>query len=251
MGPPGRPVGEMRLAPPGPPGWRRSAVALVAILALTSGLPARADDTQTVLLQEFNAYVRLTERTRFFFLASLTRGLTLDTTDGELGVHLDVTLMPILRRHLRLGDWERERYLWVRVGYRLAGNLGDADDPSIEHLGILEATARVPLPWEMWLVNRGRADLRDVDGEFSSRLRYRLGLEREFTMWGRTAVPYAQAEVFYDTRFGAWSRVRYEAGVELALSERWRIEPYYRRQEDWRPSRAHENGIGLVLKYYH
>src|SRR3972149_6371160 len=122
----------MRLAPPGPPGWRRSAVALVAILALTSGLPARADDTQTVLLQEFNAYVRLTERTRVFFL------------------------------------------------------------------GILEATARVPLPWEMWLVNRGRADLRDVDGEFSSRLRYRLGLEREFTMWGRTAVPYAQAEVFYD-----------------------------------------------------
>jgi len=72
VGPPGRPVGEMRLAPPGPPGWRRSAVALVAILALTSGLPARADDTQTVLLQEFNAYVRLTERTRFFFLASLT-----------------------------------------------------------------------------------------------------------------------------------------------------------------------------------
>jgi len=39
--------------------------------------------------------------------------------------------------------------------------------------------------------------------------------------------------------------------VEIELSKRWRIEPYYRRQEDWRPSRAHENGIGLVLKYYH
>jgi len=51
-----------------------------------------------------------------------------------------------------------------------------------------------------------------------------------------------------DTRHSAWSRERYQAGVEIELSKRWRIEPYYRRQEDHRPSRAHENGTGLVLK---
>ncbi len=56
--------------------------------------------------------------------------------------------------------------------------------------------------------------------------------------------------MFYDTRQGAWSREQYQAGVELELGERWRIESYFRRQENHGSSRTHENGIGLVLKYY-
>jgi len=59
-----------------------------------------------------------------------------------------------------------------------------------------------------------------------------------------------EAEVFYDTRQGAWSREQYQAGVELELGERWRIESYFRRQENHGSARTHENGIGLVLKYY-
>jgi len=230
---------------------RRRWAGIVALtVAMMPALPARAGETQTVLLPEVDTYVKLTDTTRLFLLGSLTRDLTEDTTDGELGVHLDVTLMPILRRELRLGDWERQRYLWVRVGYRLSSNLDHVDRSSIEHQGVLEATGRVPLPWELWLVNRGRVDLRDMDGDFSTRLRYRLGLEREFTVWNRAVVPYAEAEVFYDTRQGVWSREQYQAGVELELGERWRIESYFRRQDNHGQSQGHENGIGLVLKYY-
>jgi len=56
--------------------------------------------------------------------------------------------------------------------------------------------------------------------------------------------------VFYDTCQGVWSREQYQAGVELELSERWRIESYFRRQDNHGQSRSHENGIGFVLKYY-
>jgi hypothetical protein len=136
------------------------------------------------------------------------------------------------------------------VGYQLSGDLGDVDDRSVEHRGVLELTARVPAPWELWLVHRGRVDLRDVDGERSARFRYRLGIEREFAVRGIALVPYAQAEVFYDTRFDAWNRQVYQAGVEVKLSERWRVEPYYLRQEDSRSSPAHVDALGLVLKYY-
>jgi hypothetical protein len=59
------------------------------------------------------------------------------------------------------------------------------------------------------------------------------------------------AEVFYDTRFGAWNRQRYQAGVEIELTEHVRIEPYYLRQEDQRSSPAHLDRIGLVLKFYY
>jgi hypothetical protein len=89
-----------------------------------------------------------------------------------------------------------------------------------------------------------------MDGDVSTRLRYRLGLEREFIVWNRALVPYVEAEVFYDTRQGVWSREQYQAGVEVELGERWRIESYFRRQDDHGRSRSHENGVGLVLKDY-
>jgi hypothetical protein len=44
-----------------------------------------------------------------------------------------------------------------------------------EHRGIVEATIRIFLSRVMWLTSRGRIDIRDVDDEFSTRFRYRLG----------------------------------------------------------------------------
>jgi hypothetical protein len=106
-----------------------------------------------------------------------------------------------------------------------------------------ELNAYVPLPWEIWLVNRGRLDLRDVDGEFSVRFRYRLGLEREITVRDRTVIPYAQAEVFYDTHYGARSRERYQVGVEIELSERWRNGRCRRGVSSWGPGSS-RSGAG-------
>ena len=63
-------------------------------------------------------------------------------------------------------------------------------------------------------------------------------------------MPYAQAEVFYDTRFGAFNRQLYRGGVEIELTKHWRIAPYYARQEDQRSSPAHLDRVGLVLKLY-
>jgi hypothetical protein len=214
-------------------------------------LPAWAEDSRTVLLPELDAFIPLTDTARVFLLGSLKRDLTQATTDGRLGVHLDLTLKPILRRGLQEANWERDRYLWVRVGYQLSGNLEGADNSQVEHRGILEATARVPLLCELWLVNRAHVDLRDVGGDFSARLRPRVGLERAFMVWHHSLVPYMQVEAFYDTRFGDWSRERYQAGVEIQLTRQWRLEPYFRRQENRHPSRTHENGVGLVLKYFH
>ena len=112
-------------------------------------------------------------------------------------------------------------------------------------------TGRVPLPAAFWLVNRGGVEVRDVDGDVSARFKYRLGVEREVRLGGVTMVPYAQAEVSYDTRFGAWNRQKYQAGAEIVLDARWRIEPYYARQEDSRSSPEHVNAVGLVLKFFY
>ena len=221
---------------------------IVAGLTIVPGR-AGAGDTRTEFVPEVNAYVALNERVRLFLLADLTQGLSETTTDGEVGVHLDVTLKPIFRPRLREADWERDRYLWIRVGYQLIGSLDDDQAPR-EHRGILEATGRMPLAPDFWLANRVRFDLRDIDGEFSTRIRDRITLERELVVGGVTLVPYVSAEVFYDTRFGAWNRQSYQGGVEIEISKSWRIEPYYARQEDQRSAPAHLDRFGLVLKYY-
>jgi len=80
---------------------------------------AQAGDTRVEFVPEANAYLKLSDHARLFLLGSLTQGLSEPFTDGEVGVHLDLTLTPILRRRLANADWERDRYLWVRIGYAL------------------------------------------------------------------------------------------------------------------------------------
>lgn len=214
-------------------------------------LPARAADNTREFVPEVNAFVKLSAQTRLFLLGDITRNLTTDKSEGELGAHLDFTLKPTLRPHLSEANWVRDRYLWARAGYVVLSTPDSRSSGPKERRGILEITGRVPLPNEVWLVNRARVDLRDLEGESSSqRYRLRLGIEREFTAGGTVIVPYAQAEVFYDTRYDTWNRQFYQFGAEIELAKQWRIEPYYARQNDTRPSTAHVDRVGLVLKYY-
>ena len=170
-------------------------------------------------------------------------------TDGELGAHLDFTLKPIRAPRARHGDWERSRYLWVRAGYVVSSDLDDRDDPTT-HMILLRGRRAWSCLEDIWLVNRARVDFRDTDGESSQRYRLRLGIEREFKVWDVVMVPYAQAEIFHDSRFDSWNRQLYQAGVEIELNKHWRIEPYIARQNDSRSASGNANRIGLVLKTY-
>lgn len=212
------------------------------------GAPNRSRE----VVPEFNGYLKLSDQSRLFLLADVSRVNPEEVSNGELGVHFDYTLQPILRTELRDADWQRNRYLWVRVGYRRLGSIDGRSPASTENRLLFEATARAELPQQVWITNRLRLDLRDVNGASSKRYRYRVGAEKEFTSAAGTAfVPYAQAEWFYDTRFDAWSRQRYQVGLEIELNKSWRIEPYYAYDKDKFPTAEGLNRLGLVLKYYH
>ena len=228
----------------------------VAILLLLVCLPCAAE-TRNEFWPELDAYVKLDTRLRLFCLAAFVHAAEPEAASGsgvyrdvQIGAHVDYTLKPIFRRKLQAADWERDRYMWTRLGYRYGTSLGDVDDPFREHRGIFELTGRVPLPADFWAVNRGRVDLRDVEGTQSARFRYRLTFERETTILGVVTVPYANAEVFYDTRYDTVNRQRYQAGIEVVLTGRWRIEPYLSFQNDERSQPDHVNALGLTLKYY-
>ncbi len=233
-------------------------VAAAALLALaTTSMPIRAEsDTEgsgakREVVPEFNAYIKLDERARLFLLADVSRLSPDDDTNGEVGIHVDYTLVPPLRPRLREAEWERERYLWLRFGVRRLGSIDGRDNGFRETRLLLEATARFEVAGEAWLFHRLRWDWRDIDGKASNRYRYRIGLEKELTApGGTTHVPYLTAEWFYDTRFDAWSRQRYQLGTEVVLDKSWRFEPYYAYEKDKHPTEERLNRFGVVLKYY-
>jgi hypothetical protein len=144
-------------------------------------------------------------------------------------------------RRLRVADWARKKYLFVRVGYlRSFGG-------STRETGVVEAYSRFPLPLGLMAVSRLRTDLRDTTGGFSVRPRYRLHFEREVPMGRLTATPYVRAEVLYDSLPRTWNW-RYQAGVEIALTRHWRVEPYYARHQNQHS--ADINRIGFIVKTF-
>lgn len=221
------------------------------LLSTLLAASARADEHRRESAAEVNAFVKLSDVSRLFLLGSLTRQQQENVTDGEVGAYLDFTIKPILREQLRTANWQRDRYLWVRVGYGYTDKVSGNAQSSPEKRVVLEGTARFELPKEMWLASRLRADLRDIDGTSSQRYRLRLAIEREFTVNGTAVVPLRPGETFYDTRFDTWNRQHYQTGVEIELSKQWRIEPYVSRQNDNRSASGNVDTAGLVLKYFH
>jgi Protein of unknown function (DUF2490) len=230
----------------------------LCLMGALAAPPARAEaDAESAgnsqVIPEFDAYVKLSNQARLFLLADVTRSTPQDSTDGELGIHFDYTLKPLLRKALRDEDWERDRYFWVRVGYRHEWNIEGKPSEAVENRIVLELTARSELPDDVWLVNRVHIDFRDIGGTHSNRYRYRIGVEKEFATSGGTAFDlYARAEFFYDTRYDAWSRQVYQLGTEIRLSKSWRFEPYLALQKNTRPPSADTvNQLGLILKYFY
>jgi hypothetical protein len=241
-------------------GWGKRGASRAGFLAIAAWLllastPSVAQ-TRNEFWGELDAYIKLGHRLQLFLLAGSERDSDSTTSrDVQLGAALDITLKPILRSKrlnpLIKGDWERERYFWARVGYRYKTTVGNVDSPSHENRGIIEVTGRVPLPRDFWMVHRGHVDLRDVNGSYSTRYRYRLLFERKMHLFRVVTAPYVSGEIYYDTRYDTVSQHQYRAGVEVVLSKRWRIEPYFARQDNERSQPPHVNALGLKLKYYH
>lgn len=229
-------------------GLRLAAVA--AVLLLGAPLARAQEDTRDEFWPEIDGFVQLDERTRLFLLGSLAKNADVDLSEATVGVHADFSLAPIARKWLRdTPDVLRKRYLSFRVGYRYGWDLTTPREYE-EHRLVFEVTGRFAAPGRTLLSNRNRLDLRKVDGESSWRFRERLRLEKDFALGRRTITPYVMAEVFWDSRYDAWTRQRYHAGVEWSLAKSAVLDTSYCRQNDSRASVAHVDAVGLALSLY-
>ena len=201
---------------------------------------------------EVSGFVALSPRTRIFLNAAYAEAKESDDKSLDLAAYLDISLKPILRKHLLAEDWQRSRYLWARIGYDRVFKATDGEGAEVaEDRGILALYAKAPLPADVWLEARVRTDLRWIGDDYSTRYRFRVEATREFTVLDHTVVPYFNVEWFYDTRYDGWARTLYQLGPEVTLNKHFRFEIYVARQEDRLPSASSTNAFGVVAKWYY
>jgi Protein of unknown function (DUF2490) len=170
--------------------------------------------------------------------------------DGETGVYFDFWALPPLRRDVRKhADGSRAKLLLLRSGY-LFSRPRNNSDAATEHMWTSEATGRGHSPWRLLVSERNRIDLRWVNGEFRWRYRNRMKIERTVPLGRFELTSYAHGEIFREDKQKGWTRVRYAAGAELAVTSRIVLEAYYLRQNDWRSVPQFTNVLGSSLQIY-
>jgi len=229
--------------------WWRAAICAFAFVAAT----ASAEDA-TEFWPEFSAFKQLNERSRAFFDAAYALGKESDVQSVDVAAFLDVSLKPIarMRKDLLTQDWQRNRYLWARIGYdRIFETTDSMGIEVVENRGVIALYGRIPLPAAVWLETRTRADFRWIGDDYSNRYRFRLDASREFTVLDHTVVPYGNFEWFYDTRYDDWARTLATLGAEVTLTDHFRFEAYFARQANRLPDDKDLNALGVVLKWYY
>ena len=247
------------MRPLGPVAPGRTALALGLGLAFAGPTAAQAPETSTQFWPEANAYVRLSEGARLVFLFAPVHERDTETgqlsrvSDIQVGAHVEFGLLPFARRARVQARYDAHRlsYLRLRLGLRYQARPGDEPPRYEEWRGIVELTPRFNLPGNLMVAQRNRLDLRRINGEPSWRYRPRLWIERETRVGPRvTLVPYGSAEVFWDSRYDAWIRTRYQLGLAVPL-ERWLApEIYYAFQRDEQPALSYTHALGVVVALY-
>jgi hypothetical protein len=234
----------------------RAVLAIAQTLAASTicfSSPAGTEtEPHTEVIPEWDAFWTLNSHARLLFLAAVTNDRTVKHRDVDFGAFIDFFVPrfhPVLFRRISLADDSRVRRITIRAGYKHIQSASDKP-PKTEHRLETDLTLRWALRGDFLLSSRSRGELRFVSGDFSSRFREQLKLERDLKIGRRPVTPFVSAELYYDSVYATVSRWRYHAGADIAFGRRWVVEPYYERKVVKHSALELTNGIGLTISFH-
>jgi len=196
---------------------------------------AAAAETTEEFWPELQAWWRLNPSTQLLFNPAPTRSKDSDErTAVDWGVYLDYRIP--------------QDPISYRIGYVYSvSNPETPQSRTTENRIVMDFNYRWKIGGAGLLTDRTRLDLRDKEGSTSQRLRNRVQYEYESKLGELGFVPYSSFELYYDTRYDAIARYKFELGATFIFSPEVELTPYYGRQTDTHPQRQYVNALGLML----
>jgi hypothetical protein len=220
---------------------------LILWLAFTANLQAQqSTESKHEIWPELDVFLPLNDQFRLLISASSEKASeSRDGLEGQVGGYVDYFL---------------KKRVTLRAGYSYRFSL-DASDPYHEHRVSTDQSFHKLLAHEFVFSDRNRQEFRWIVGDFSMRFRNRLMLEKSFDVKNRSLVPYGSGEIFYDTRYSTFNRVRFTVGTEIHFKRRevWLLnvrrrrilDLYYLWQRDTRSSTRNLQAVGISLELHY
>lgn len=215
-----------------------------AFLSCFSCLPACAQGDQ--FLPEIDAHLKLNSFVRVYVEAKDDRDGG-DPTQLAVGPSVQFYLKPLIKlKKVRAFDLDdsKSRVLVVEAGYRYI----TAPGAPLENRMLLAVTSNFPMKAGFSLSDRNRADLDWKGGGFTWRYRNKLTVERTFAIRSYHFIPYAAAELFYESQYSKISTTSLYAGALFPVGKHVEFNPYYEHDNNTgKHPNAQVSSVGLAL----
>jgi Protein of unknown function (DUF2490) len=207
----------------------------LCVAGMTAPAASRAAESPTEFWPEVALLYRLNPRTRIMLNSAPNRSFDSgDKTTADYGLYLNYK--PNYRISYRIG------YV-----YSVSQPSPPGENGVVENRIVLDYSYGWPIGRAGLLWDRTRIDLRDRNGEFSQRFRNRVRYQHDLRIGRLPVIAFADAELFYDTRFDALSRYKFQLGVTFMISPTVDLAPYIGRQIDTKPQEKSTNGLGIIM----
>jgi hypothetical protein len=172
-------------------------------------------------------------------------------TDGAIGVFVDYFTFPFTRifRPDHADDLPG-KFLWLRGGYQYSATPHSAEDPFKESMFVTEINARYYLPYKVLLTWRNRIDWRINNGEFNTRYRPKLSIEKDLRTEYLFFTANGFVEYFANFGNGAVNRFKTQLGVEFRVTKIVNYEVFWNHQFEHQPEIQNVDAFGMTLKVY-
>ena len=234
--------------------WVRAGCAAFLIWLAAAGA-ALADPPSKEFWPEIDTWLRLSPAWRVSVFVPIAENLDTHYREGNIILQADYAWSTSNRsRRLIDGDRAQNMQIWLlRGGYLGGKSLDDRGAEYTEYTAFGEWHLRLPLPGGVLLSHRLRSDLRwlgEGDAEFSTRWRYRLLAEKDFTAGRCSIVPYVSVEPYFDSHYDTVNRVRVAAGASVGWSPRAAIESNVTYQHDSHASTQELLALNVILHVF-
>lgn len=194
-------------------------------------------------LPEIDTYIHLHSNLRVAFQAKETRENGLPT-QSEIGPSIDFYWRNLKNLLPNGVDESKTSFILLSVGYRY---LPSPNTPTTNRI-LAVATPRIPLKSKVVISDRNRGEVNFSSGDVGWRYRNRLQLEREVTIRSYHPTPYANVEVYYDSRYQKWSSTAIKGGCQFPIRSHSEIDLYYKHENNTGPTPNQQlNAIGVIL----